>query len=696
MRALRRAILALSLASPLLCAESSVLFRLSLPSRFSASAVGPDGSVYVVGSVVEDVIPVTAGAFMTSLRATSCPQSGIAYPCAHGFVARIDPDGSRVLWATYLGGSSEDEIWGVAVDRAGNAYVSGTTTSVDFPITTSAYRPQPGEGFVAKLSADGRSLLSSTYVGGTPTAITVDAAGFVFLAGFVRGTDFPTTAGAFQLARYANDRDAFVLKLDSALSTAVYSTLLGGSLGDSAYGIAVDPQGNAVVTGITTPPIDASGVPFPATPGSYQHPSASSSAFVAKLNVSGSALLFSSIVGGDGTSYGVGIALDSSADAYICGRAGPGFPTTPLAFSSGQANGFVMKLTPEGSRAWSTYVPIEPASLDGSFHCVVSPSGRVFLSGEVVGLLPTTHDSLQPCRSGVDAQRKGVLELNEDGTERVYGAWLRHAAALEGSGNLWAPSETKIIDRFDLKDPLPTQVTCVSSSASFLMTPVAPGEVVALFGSMIGPDEPAYARQDAAGRVAEEIGGVMVSVNGMPSPLLYAGRNQINAVVPFGVDGEQNANFVVRKDGADLPGLTLPVRGTSPAVFVPGVLNQDNTLNMPWSPAPLGSAVQIWGTGAGLVQPLPTDGELGRGATRISQTVRVWGTVSWGFMRFVKFPLEVEYAGDAPTLVQGVFQINARLPQGIQVGAGVAANLVVSIGELDSPAVTVWVKEADP
>ena len=156
-------------------------------------------------------------------------------------------------------------------------------------------------------------------------------------------------------------------------------------------------------------------------------------------------------------------------------------------FSSGQANGFVVKLTAEGSLGWSTYVPVQPALTDGSTHFAVSPAGRVFVTGEIAGTLPTTHDSLQPCRSSIYEPRKLVLELNETGTERLYGAWLRFAAALDGNGGLWTPSETRILDRFDLTKPLSSPVTCVSNSASFFMNAVAPGEVVALFGPSIGP-----------------------------------------------------------------------------------------------------------------------------------------------------------------------------------------------------------------
>ena len=187
----------------------------------------------------------------------------------------------------------------------------------------------------------------------------------------------------------------------------------------------------------------------------------------------------------------------------------------------------------------------------------------------------------------------------------------------------------------------------------------------------------------------------MLLVNDAPAPLIYADRTQINAVVPFGVAGFKEATFVVRNKVGRLLAFTLPVAKASPGVFNPGVLNQDNTLNSQSNTAPLGSVIQIWGTGAGLVQPTPADGEFGMGLTRIPETVQLMGRVPCFMCIYpTTFPLQLEYAGDAPWLVQGIFQINARLPQEVPLASYLitsAALVTITIAGVDSPQFSVWV-----
>jgi uncharacterized protein (TIGR03437 family) len=226
--------------------------------------------------------------------------------------------------------------------------------------------------------------------------------------------------------------------------------------------------------------------------------------------------------------------------------------------------------------------------------------------------------------------------------------------------------------------------------------------VVSLFGSAIGPAEPAFARLDADGRLAKELSGTQVFINGQPVPLLYAGPAQINAVVPFGLTGAE-ASFVVRTGGADLPAMTAPVTDASPAVFVNGVLNQDNTLNSASNPARPGTIVQIWGTGAGPVDPLPADGEIGTGAARIRNPVHLQGVIPPGcFMgacelQYLEFDEPLYYAGDAPELVQGVFQINARISSRTLLLNDQARRdgvpVTLQVGGVKSPAFTLWVSE---
>jgi hypothetical protein len=185
------------------------------------------------------------------------------------------------------------------VDSSGNAYVTGSTDSIDFPITQGAYQTSPGPGavFVAKLDAGGNGLVYSTYIGGASgysygQGIGVDTSGNAYVTGYTYASDFPTTVGAFQTARNGTAADAFVLKLDNTGSALAYSTYLGGSLLDYGYRIAVDSNGNASVIGYTRSADFPLANAFQSTAGGGTY-----DAFVTKLNATGASLVFSTYLG---------------------------------------------------------------------------------------------------------------------------------------------------------------------------------------------------------------------------------------------------------------------------------------------------------------------------------------------------------------------------------------------------------------
>src|SRR6266550_127337 len=268
------------------------------------------------------------------------------------FVAKINAGGTALVYSTYLGGSSDDLGFGIAVDAAGNAYVTGETGSTDFHgASSSMIQSSNGGGFdafVAKFNAGGTALVYSTYLGGSGDdagqGIAVDAAGHAYVTGYTFSTNFPTTLLAFQSAN-AGSTDAFVTKLNPAGSVPlVYSTYLGGSGDDFGQGIAVDAAGNAYVTGYT------GSTNFPTTAGAFQIANAGSNdAFVTTLNPAGSApLVFSTYLGGSSDDFGFGIAVDAAGNAYVTGQTlSTIFPTTPGAFqraNAGSSDAFVTKI----------------------------------------------------------------------------------------------------------------------------------------------------------------------------------------------------------------------------------------------------------------------------------------------------------------------------------------------------------------
>jgi hypothetical protein len=279
----------------------------------------------------------------------------------------IDPG---LVYSTYLGGSSSDSgDGGIAVDGAGSAYVTGETSSLNFPTTAGAFDGSlggPSDAFVTKFDPSG-VLSYSTYLGGVSfdkgNGIAVDGTGSAYITGATSSTDFPTTAGAFD-ATYNDAGDAFVTKLDPSGAALGYSTYLGGGGSDQGNGIALDGAGAAYLTGLTIP---RTGSPnFPTTPGAFDVTlDGPFDGFVTKLSPNGTALGYSTYLGGTLTAtqpeYGSGIAVDDAGSAYVTGETGsPDFPTTPGAFDTtlgGQADAFVTKLGASGAALdYSTFL----------------------------------------------------------------------------------------------------------------------------------------------------------------------------------------------------------------------------------------------------------------------------------------------------------------------------------------------------
>jgi hypothetical protein len=262
-----------------------------------------------------------------------------------------------LVYSTYLGGSGDDRSNGIAVDSAGNAYITGVTGftgSANFPITPGAFQTtcnncaKSGDAFVAKINSSGSALAYSTYLGGRDYdwgfGIAVDSSGNAYVTGSTYSYDFPVTPGAFQTqcnhgSGCANVSDAFVTKLNPTGSALVYSTYLGGGRYDEGQAIVVDSAGTAYVTGQTN------STNFPKT-----NPSCGGSwdAFVTRLNATGSALVYSTCLGGSGTDWGWDIAVDHASNAYVTGLTqSTNFPTKhPLqaAYGGGNADVFVTKI----------------------------------------------------------------------------------------------------------------------------------------------------------------------------------------------------------------------------------------------------------------------------------------------------------------------------------------------------------------
>ena len=300
-------------------------------------AVDSAGNAYVTGQTDDPSrFPTTAGAFQ---RSKPPPASG-----SSPFVTKLNATGGALIYSTYLAGSNPELVNGIAVDSSGNAYVTGATPSPNFPVAH-AFQPNLGGGgddaFVAKLNADGSNLVYSTYLGGSGQdlgyAIAVDSSGNAYVTGTTNSPNFPTKNQfqAFTPLPSGPSFDAFVAKFDSA-GALVYSTYLGGSNADRGFAIAVDSGGRAYVTGRT----DSSDFPtaraFQATPGSQ----GTGDIFVTQLNQDGTALVYSSYLGGNSRNRAFGIALGPANNLYLTGFTdSTNFPTTGGVFQGAKAGG---------------------------------------------------------------------------------------------------------------------------------------------------------------------------------------------------------------------------------------------------------------------------------------------------------------------------------------------------------------------
>ena len=380
-----------------------------------AIAVDSTGHAYVTGQTGRTDFPTTQGAFQTS-----CAPGGSPYGCNDAFVVKLTPEGSELVYSTYLGGPSDpttpgvygDETGhGIAIDTEGNAYVTGLTRSNDFPVTANAFQKTWAGGwadvFVAKLNASGSALVYATYLGGTggylhgdeAFAIAVDGQSHAYVTGMTTSADFPTTVGAFRPTSSGNT-NGFISKLNADGSALVYSTYLAGPGSGNVFGgrgIAVDGAGNAYVTGGQA----QSG--FPTTPGAFQPQCTPTGlcadAFVLKLNPTGTALVWSTYLGGTAGEQGNAIALDAQGHVYVTGQTDSvNFPLLdPVqGTNAGGANdAFVTNLSADGSHLiYSTY--LGGGGDDAGFGIAVDQFGTAYVTG---GTWSTNFPTLNPVQS---------------------------------------------------------------------------------------------------------------------------------------------------------------------------------------------------------------------------------------------------------------------------------------------------------
>ena len=424
--------------------------------RGDAIAVDSSGNVYITGDTFSTDFPVTPGAF----------QTGQASFNTDAFVTKMNSTGTALIYSTYFGGNNRDSGNGIALDGAGNAYVTGLTDSSNLPTTPGAFRTtsvltDEFDAFAMKLNSTGAALVYSTYLGSIIAGgIAVDSTGNAYIVGQADG-HYPTTPGAFQTVP-GGSSDAFVTKLNSTGTALVYSTLLGGSGFDFATDVAIDAAGNAYVTGTAQ-------AGFPVTPGAFQTSfNGFNDAFVTKLNSTGTALVYSTFLGGSESDGGNGIAVNAAGSAYVTGvSTSSNFPITPGAFQSLKAAGqdaFITQLNVAGSGlVYSTYLGGD--GNDFGNDIALDSAGNASVAGLTGSSdFPTTADAIQ---SGYGGNNDAfITRLNTAGTALVFSTYLGGSSG-DGAFSLTVDAAGSIY------------VTGAASSADF---PTTPGSFQPVYG----------------------------------------------------------------------------------------------------------------------------------------------------------------------------------------------------------------------
>ena len=690
------------------------------PDAAGGIAADGQGNVYVAGATQSADFPVT---------------SPISPPPAQFpgdvFVAKLAPDGATLIWGVYIGGARSDVATDVAIDAAGNVLVAGYTDSLDFPTTSGAFRSSaPGDGiaadgFVLKLNPQGTGLLYSTYLGGIEAdriyGLAADRDGNAYLAGATASDNFPSTRGSFRSTRCAGfGLDAFLAKLNASGSTLLYMSFLCGSSHEEALDVAVDAQGGAVAVGYTASP------DFPATAGALIRGRRSGlEGFIAKLSPDGSALAYSSYLGGSADDVATSVVVDGLARMYVAGHTRSlDFPVTGAAFQPRQADnglyedGFALMLSATGQQLLrGTY--LGGSAGDRINALALDSPGVVVAAGETASAdFPAAP---APCETGYGGRRDAFvarLDLERGAAPAALflggrGDDEARAVAAPGGGIALVAGATRSAnfpttqgaystayrqgyrggDAFAARVALGISAAApclahggIVNAASFLPGPVAPGEIVSLFGAGLGPEEPVAFTIDAGLTVAKELAGVRVLFDGVPAPVLAASAGQVNAIVPYGVRGRAETRVSVEYQGRRTAEVIVPVAAASPAVFTldasgagPGaILNQDWSVNSAANPAERGSVIQIFATGGGQTNPPGVDGRVTLPAFGPIPLQELAVSVTIGGL-----PAVVQYAGAAPELVAGVMQVNAVVPG--DAPAGSAVPVVLTVGGVSSP-----------
>jgi uncharacterized protein (TIGR03437 family) len=632
-------------------------------------------------------------------------------------VTRTSPQGA-ILASFQFGSSGTDRPVAIRVDAQGEVVIAGSTSSTDFPVTTSLVTDiKNGAAFVVKLDTGLTGIIASTLIGGGTGAgaMDVDSAGNVYLAGGTTATDFPVTTGAYQTAPPGHDSFGaatfgYVVEMSPGLNRIVFATYYGSNTVQCTGSNCIGAWGQTEFSALA---VDTSGAIIASAGVFLSAQTHTSGTTTVKFAPGGGSVMWSTPItpnGSGGQQYIRRLTLDGSGNAVVVGNATWGDAASAGALQSCDSftpsGGFVAKLSgSSGAVQFLTYfgcrVGTASPGLDPSVNSVaVDPSGTIWITG-------TADPSSLPATTFAPSGSSYLAALAPDGSsvEALYSAFAAfdpttggpigmfgQALALTSAGNPVTLGGSGFL-MLSTSSSGPSLLGGVANSAGSAASGlIAPAEIVSFYGSGLGPAVPLDA-QIVNGVVQSTLGGYQLLFGGVAAPLLYIGANQINAIVPNEVSGQDSVSVTLVTPAGSFPLADLYIRPSEPEIFHDPVsgyaiaINQDGTLNSSTNPAHAGWAVSIWATGAGAPGNLgfPPDGTIE--PTQLDLLRHPALPVS---MIANNDSLEVDYAGDSPGEVFGLTQVNFRLPQSLapytnslsvnlQVGAAIGAPVPVYV-----------------
>jgi hypothetical protein len=410
-------------------------------------AIDSAGNVYVAGETSSPDFPYTTGSYFATLRGAT-----------DAFVSKLSADGTTLLYSTFIGGSNVDAALDIAVDRRGNAYVVGTTSSADFPARGGYDSTYNGatDAFVLKLDTIGRSLVYSSVIGGSSndgaTTVAAEPGGRIYVAGYTSSSSFPTTTAAYQVT--SSGEEAFAMKLETTGRTLLYSTFIGGGGDERAVDLALR-NGVAYVAGNTNTD-GSTGAAFPTTTGAAQTSFRGvTDGFVVAVDTNGRSVRFSTLIGGNDADEVRGIAVDAAGAVHVTGTtSSTTFPVTSGVMQTtlaGISDAFVARIGPLGS-AFEFATLLGGGGTETGVALSVTPEGRTLVTGNTTSInFPIINGALQSRAAG--GQDLFVTEVAPLAAGLIYSSYLGGTAndsviamAHTGSLSLYLAGTTTSID----------------------------------------------------------------------------------------------------------------------------------------------------------------------------------------------------------------------------------------------------------